>query len=45
MDVVAKNAAACEAIGLDGRKGLIVRVAYDHSLARAARGLSPRGWS
>ena len=36
MDVVARNAATCEAIGLDGRKGLIVGIANEHSLAWAA---------
>jgi enoyl-[acyl-carrier protein] reductase I len=36
MDIVSKSAAACEAIGLDGQKGLIVGIANEHSLAWAA---------
>lgn len=36
MDVVTKSAAACEAIGLDGKRGLIVGVANGRSLAWAA---------
>lgn len=36
MNVVTKSAAACEAIGPDGKKGLIVGVANEQSLAWAA---------
>jgi enoyl-[acyl-carrier protein] reductase I len=36
MEVIRKSASACEAIGLDGRKGLIVGVANEQSLAWAA---------
>ncbi len=34
--VLPKDEAACQAIGLDGRKGLIVGIANEHSLAWAA---------